>query len=576
MSAISNLLLRAHEHVREKIRPLSVEHRYPKFTLFASMSDGDSRAVVRHASADDFDTAWRTLASRCQSYVVRSELDVCWFRLDWVSDIDEVGWDEFGRRLSVTKRNYFRLGIALDDQLSIAMTELELNGNACLYRSEVSPSAVLNTKNLSLYLQRRFELDAEVDLSVVKSLHLFSTSGIFLMSDDARDRVPGINSVIELNDGVRVSDNWRDSAHLNCGRRRIEDLTPECIRALVCSATDYLSKQIQSDGRFVYGHFPCFARNIAFYNALRHASSLYALLEGYEVVREDEILDRARLGLHYLATTLIRTWDDEREGRFSYLVDEGGEIKLGGNAVCLLAFVKYTEVTGDRQYLPLLESLAAGILRMQDPDSGRFKHVLNASDLSVRQDFRIVYYDGEAAFGLMRLYGLTHDARWLGAVERAFDYFIASEHWRFHDHWLSYCVNEITRYRPDPKYFMFGVQNIDGILDFILTRETTYPTLLELSMAFEKMLGRIKELPEMLGVIRDFDEDKFVRAMTYRAKYLLNGFFWPEVAMYFKRPASIVGSFFIRHHGFRVRIDDVEHYISGYVAYLNYLRKVGQ
>src|SRR5690606_5051146 len=100
------------------------------------------------------------------------------------------------------------------------------------------------------------------------------------------------------------------------------------------------------------------------------------------------------------------------------------------------------------------------------------------------------------------------------------------------------------------------VQNIAGYLDFILKRETTYPTLLELSMAFEAMLQRIKIVhPEMIHVLEGLDVEKFHRALHHRAHYLLNGFFWPEFAMYFAKPEKVVGSFFIRHHSFRVRID---------------------
>jgi hypothetical protein len=104
--------------------------------------------------------------------------------------------------------------------------------------------------------------------------------------------------------------------------------------------------------------------------------------------------------------------------RAAYLLDVGSEIKLGGNAVCLLALVKYTELTGDRQ-LPAADGAAgAGHPPHAGPQTGSFVHVLNAPALDVKDAFRVIYYDGEAAFGLMRLYGLTRDARWLAVVEK--------------------------------------------------------------------------------------------------------------------------------------------------------------
>jgi len=568
--SLSDLLAQAHPLVSERLSPTEQP------ILFFSLCDGKERANTYRASGRNFHQAWKEGVALCQREVLRRKLTVTWLRIDWVLEIQETTWAGLLTRLNNTKRNYFRLGLSLDADLKMVFLEQEINANAMLYPGGNNPAAGLNLKNFTVRAKKRFGSDFKLDSSPERPVYLFTHEGLFLAQDPNLATLPGGKHPVWLPAPGKANVRWRAAESLNAGRRQIDTLQPEQVHALIESSSNFLARQVEANGRFIYGHFPCFGRLIPTYNSLRHASSVYAMLEGWEVTKNETLLEAIRRAISYLSGTLIRHYPQADGTKLAFNVDIGGEIKLGANAVSLLALVKYEQLTGDDQYRPLMEALALGIAHMQDPDTGKFVHVLNAEDLSVKDAFRIVYYDGEAAFGLMRLYGLTKDPRWLSIVEKAFDYFIQAEHWKHHDHWLSYCANELSLHKPQEKYFRFGVQNIAGYLDFILTRETTYPTLLELSMAFEAMLQRINTVhPEMRHVLKDLDVEKFHRALHHRAHYLLNGFFWPELAMFFAKPETVVGSFFIRHHSFRVRIDDIEHYLSGYVAYWKMLLKKG-
>jgi len=536
--------------------PIASADVSPTCTLFFSLSDGTQRARVFHVTAESFEAAWSSALSD-SAQLQDQPPGRLWLRVERAINLTTLSWEQLQDRLKRHKRNYFRHGIAFDQGLKTALTEQEINANAILYGGSTVPLASFNMGNFSIYVKKRFGDPTVLEAAQYAQAHpqtpvyLFQTQGVFCAED-------GIAHAL-------------NSSGPDVGRRQTGVPEAGDIREKIVTASNFLTRQVKDSGQFVYGHFPCFDRTIQNYNTLRHASTTYSMVEAWVLTKDEALKSSIHRALDYLTQTLIRPYTLPDGSTAAFLVDADDEIKLGGNAVCLLALVKYSEVTDSRDYLPLLEALANGIAWMQDPQTGGFNHVLHAADLSVKAPFRIIYYDGEAAFGLMRLYGLSGDERWLHVVENAFEYFIAKEHWREHDHWLSYCVNELTRYRPEEKYFRFGLNNFIDYLGFVQQRITTFPTLLELMMAAQQMLQRIEQLPALRHLLNEVDLEAFYRALHHRAGHLLNGYFWPEMAMFFGNPARIVGSFFIRHHAFRVRIDDVEHYLSGLIAYHGYL-----
>ncbi|WP_052310097.1 glycoside hydrolase family protein [Paenibacillus senegalensis] len=415
-----------------------------------------------------------------------------------------------------------------------------------IQRNENEPHDRLHIHNINHYLKTCRGYKYPVSFDSLREVHLFSTISYFYDHE-----CHGLHS-----------------GPLHNGRRCTE-MNRELALQLISQSSDYLSRQVEPSGKFIYGYFPCFDRPIRWYNMLRHASTIFSMIEAYEITKKDDLAASITKAIEYLLRDGVKFVDGrDANPPMAYVVDQENEIKLGANAAAILALTKYSSVFATSRYADVMTALANGIAAMQDGESGGFVHVLNYPDLSIKEKFRIVYYDGEAAFALMRLYAIDQNPKWLQTVEKAFSYFIRENYWKHHDHWLSYCTNELTQYKPLREYFQFGLNNVKAKLDFILNRDTTYPTFLELLMASYKMVNKIRAVG-MEELLADFDFAKLREAIERRAAHQLNGFFFPEVAMYFKSPAKILGAFYIRHHAFRCRIDDIEHNLSGYYNYYN-------
>ncbi|MFC4736842.1 hypothetical protein ACFO4L_09625 [Bacillus daqingensis] len=521
-----------------------------RLVFFLSIGYADQRAsVIPFRSA-----SWKAAKRDIEAYLTSSMADKpVSIKVDVVTNVEPIDGAAFLTLLTKTKKNYMRRGISFDADFHHAFMEQEVLGNAFIRFSKHHNRAYIAEQNVHHYINKHRPETKPLDFQNVHAVYLFDTQGVFCDEHGPVTLLTG------------AYDNGR----------RNERLTEKSVEQLVQTGQQKLCEMLQESGEFQYGMFAPFSTPINHYNMLRHASSLYALAESCEVHRDPEALNAVKRGLDFL---LQERTVSHPHGLF---VRDGTnpdtyEYKLGTNAAAVLALTKYVEVAGIKGndgYVEAAQKLAMAMEFFQLPD-GSFQHVFEHETFELKEAFRIVYYEGEAAFAWMRLYQLDQDDRWLNNVRSAFDHFIANDYWKHHDHWLSYCTNELVKIVPDRGYLKFGLQNAAGKLDFMYERKTTYPTFLELLLATNELIQRVKE-SEHPDLLEQIDEDAVIQTIHHRADYQRNGYFYPEIAMYMKHPDTLTGGFFIRHHSFRMRIDDIEHYISGYCGYINILKRAG-
>ena len=593
------------------------------FLVFLSFSDGSARADVVHGSGADIAEAFADAQQKAWTLIQKKRQRFRWLKADVVAEyaptdaktlaymIKEPGWNEF-----------FRFGLTFDRSFRTALLEEELNGAKILDYA----SGSISLANLNRYLKKAGRPALP---KLPEFFLLFHTAGFFYDSDSAANAAAATDA-----DSAASTDADSASASgcviplipdgLSRGRRKIQNLDAAAARSFVTAAASFLEKQVQQDGSFRYGYYPRFDRVIPGYNCMRHASTIWSLLCQYRITKKASVLSLAARSIDYLRSHALVYRDPDT----AYLSEPlKNEIKLGGGGVLILAITEYLDLCSEeprpeilrsgeprpailrsgeprpevlcsgepltkapnaeilhakdvlpeqealrRRYTEIACALGNGILSLLNLETGEFSHVLNMN-FSLKERYRTVYYDGEAAYALCRLYRLTKEEKWLFYAEKAVDHFLTADYTRYRDHWVAYAMNEITRYIHRDDYDTFALRNARVNLDFLYKRETTYHTFLELLMVTFETYERILAENPGLPYLKEFDLPYFLRTIRVRADRMLNGFFFPEYAMYMRCPDKILGSFMVRHDGFRVRIDDVQHNIGGfYLYYKNYSR----
>lgn len=518
-----------------------IEEGLPDNVVFLSVCSGEERAKVFTGTGVDRKAAWLSAYNQAKSFIENENYNAIWLKADLMSEAKTYDTVEFSTELHHYRPEFFRYGIAFDKSFETAILEAELNGAKILdYENECVDESYLNT-----YLKKagRSPLSSLPDSYVV-----FKCVGWMCDEND------------EVYDLISDIDDY--------GRRKVDTVDKEYAAELVKNASGFLIDQVKDDGSFVYGYYPRFDKNIDNYNIVRHASTLWSLVCQYRMTGNEELVPVIDRAIDYMVENAIV----ERNDEISYLYEEkSDEIKLGGCGVAVVALTEYMDAFGSDKYKDLAIKLGNGILTMLDQNSGEYYHVLDGEFIK-KEQFRTVYYDGEATFALCRLYSLTSDEKWLDAAKSAVEHFISADYVQYKDHWVAYSMNEITKYVDDERYYTFALRNAQENLDTIYNRDTTYHTYFELLMSTFEIYDRMIERGIHVDYLDSgFDLEYFLRTIYKRADHMLCGYFYPEYAMYMANPNSILDTFMVRHDGYRVRIDDVQHNVGGYyLYYMNY------
>jgi hypothetical protein len=237
---------------------------------------------------------------------------------------------------------------------------------------------------------------------------------------------------------------------------RPEHATPERLLAAVRLGADYLVRILNAEGRYIYLYHPLDDRDDRQYGWLRHAGTTYALLEAYEEFKTPAYLEKSERALQYLTAHLHD--DAASQGKYALDTNDEEQQKVGGAGLALLAFAKHAAVTGKRDQLDTMRALARFIMKQQYED-GRFRANVDVEkETGQKLKREPVYYPGEAALGLLRLYAVDPQQAYLDTARRAADWVIqvrdasVSEDNQEHDHWMSYALNELYRLTHDRAY----------------------------------------------------------------------------------------------------------------------------
>jgi hypothetical protein len=357
------------------------------------------------------------------------------------------------------------------------------------------------------------------------------------------------------------------------------EITPELIKQRCLMAGDYLKSIVDESGRFDYRYYPEIDRSTKSYNMLRHCGTTYSLIQLYQLTGDPVLLEKIKAAIGFVLRNHISE-PRPRDADSDFLCVKGEGVndsrhqycKLGGAGLFLVALSKYTEATGDRSHLPLMQKMAKFIEFMQADDGDMTSKYY--FDDKKHKAFKSLFYPGEASYGLGLLHFIDNDPKWVEIGHNAVNWLHQSRLGVVPrrlpvDHWLVISMNELYRAKPHDENKKHGFDIAKGMVQTqrIDPSQISEPDMFGGWGSRPQTSANATRVEGLVAAYRTAqqsgdDPEPFLACALNATNTLVRLQFTDVSNAYFARPRKVVGGFVNRVDSPDIQIDNVQHPLS--------------
>jgi len=227
----------------------------------------------------------------------------------------------------------------------------------------------------------------------------------------------------------------------------LPELSHSKISDLIQQNALYLARDVDEDGKFLYGRNILTGEELADYSINAHTGATAALLRAYSLSHDAFLLEQAEKTISYLINFIVNSVADPT---LAYTQNaETTAIDLGATASSAIVLADYRDITDDTSYDELLQQLLNGVESMYIGDDCHLYGQELELDLTPRGNFLDGIYNAQATYALIRAYNIFEDKAYIDQAARNIDFMLEREYTTKAPYWFPLAVQAYNAVTPD-------------------------------------------------------------------------------------------------------------------------------